>query len=145
MDKPLQHWYCDVCDGKIEDVESGYVIWRSTGLGYRGFKIVHQSKCDSDSYPASAALKNFIGSSGLNYLMSFLSPGPLMTRNRGGTPSVTDFDEFSDFVRRVQIPYYEEARRFFGIEEVINHFCDANEVYPYTPDVLKSIIEQYGR
>lgn len=145
MDEPLKTWYCDVCQGKIEDVKRGYVIWKSTGSGYRSFKIIHQGKCDLNSHPASAALEDFIGSRGLTYLLSFLTQGPLLTRSRSGTPSIEDFDEFTDLVRRVQTPYYEEARRLFGTEEVEDRFSDANEYLPYLPEMLKSIIEEHEK
>ncbi len=44
-----------------------------------------------------------------------------------------------DLFRRLQTPYYEEARRRFGKSEVRYQFSDSNEHYPYTQEVLQRI------
>jgi len=146
MEEPLKTWYCDVCGEKIEDASNGYVIWQSGGRTYRGFKIIHQGKCDLKSHPASAALNDFLGDKGLSYCMTFLSLGPVISNNGGaGHCYIQDFDEFTDFVRRVQLPYYEEARRLYGNPELLEDLSDANEFYPYVPEKMKALIQRYGR
>mgnify|MGYP003351512562 CR=1 FL=1 len=146
MDKPLTVWYCDICGGRIEDINEGYVIWKtSPGIRAENLTVIHQTKCDSNDFPASAALKDFVGPEGLAYLLSFLSLGPIMARRgQKSHSSVVDLDGFVDFVRRVQTPYYEEARRAFGAEKLREWFSDSNEVAPYLPERLKGIIEDYG-
>lgn len=148
MDKPLTKWYCDVCGGVIDDVKKGYVIWRTTNAGHQAhdFKIIHQNKCDLKSYHSSAALEDFLGQRGLAYLLAKLSHGPVITNLSGqGSPQrVADFDEYTDFVRRLQTPYYEEARRSFGNPEFLQDFNDSNEVYPYLPENLEKIVKRYG-
>lgn len=146
MDKPFTKWYCDVCGGKIEDASQGYVIWKSTdNLKYHGFKIIHKAKCDLKDYPASAALKDFLGNKGLAYLLSKLSIGPIKEAlGHGSHCQVTKTDEFVDFVRRVQTPFYEEARRNFENRDLIEDYSDSNEVSPYFPDNLEKIIKSYG-
>jgi len=42
---------------------------------------------------------------------------------------VGDIDAYVDLVRRLQTPYYEEARARFGEEDVANWLSDANEHY----------------
>ena len=146
MEEPLKTWYCDVCGEKIEDASKGYVIWRSAGRTYQGFKIIHQGKCDIKSHPASAALNDFLGDKGLSYCMTFLSLGPVISNSGGaGHCYIQDFDEFADFVRRVQVPYYEEARRLYGNHDLLEALSDANEFYPYVPERMKALIERYGR
>ena len=143
MIEPLKQWYCDVCSEIIEKPNNGYVIWKQGDdhLGY-GFKIIHQSKCDDKSYRSSEALRTFLGEDGRNYLLSFLSIGQIKI-NLGQVSSsrVKDMDEFVDFFRRVQTPYYEEARRRFNESELLDYFSDSNEFNPYTEEALKEIIE----
>ncbi len=146
MDKPLTVWYCDVCGERIEDSKIGYVIWQTTKeMKAHNFKIIHQSRCDIREFHSSSALEDFLGPKGLAYLLTFLSLGPIKM-HIGQTPhcDIIDFDEFGDFFRRVQTPYYEEARRAFGNEDLLDWFADSNQLSPYLPDTLKEIIERYG-
>jgi hypothetical protein len=144
MSQPLTYWYCDVCGEKIENVVGGYVIWKSGGLKAHGFKIIHQGKCDTNEYPSSAALSDFLGHAGLAYLFSKLSLGPVMLNNgQSSHCQIEDFDEFVDFMRRVQVPHYEEARRHFNNRNLLEDLSDANEVYPYLPEQLESISNKY--
>jgi len=55
---------------------------------------------------------------------------------------VGDIDAYVDLVRRLQTPYYEEARARFGEEDVANWLSDANEHYPYLPETLKRIADR---
>ena len=145
MDKPLTIWYCDVCQGRIDDLNSGYVIWRTNEqMKSHDFKIIHKMQCDRKDFPASAALRDFLGTDGLTYLLAFLSLGPVKKR-LGQKPfcGAQDTDEFVDFFRRVQTPYYEEARRLFGNEDYLDQNSDNNEVGPYLPDALKKAITKY--
>lgn len=142
MLKPLEQWICDVCGDVIESPEQGYVIWRHDEQ-YRecDFKIIHQTKCDTGAFPSSAAVEDFLGEAGLNYLLSFLSIGQIkvLLGQRSGA-SIKDMHEFVDFFRRMQTPYYEEARTKFSNHDLLEWFSDSNEVYPYKSEVLKRII-----
>jgi len=145
MDKPLTTWYCDVCDEKIEEIKQGYVIWKTGGnKKSRDFKIIHQKKCNLKEYSASAALNDFVGEKGLTTLLSMLSSGPIKKAlGRGSHCQIEDTDEFTDFTRRVQTPFYEEARRHFNDQNLIEDFNDSNEVSPYFPNQLEKIIKNY--
>ena len=141
MTKPLTTWRCDVCSEIIDSPESGYVIWKSDpNLLSHAFKVIHKRKCDLKDHHSSAALSDFLGEKGLSYLLSKLSLGPI--KKSQGQPSacqVADMDEFVDFFRRVQTPFYEQARIKFGDEQVKEDFSDSNELYPYLPEILKGI------
>ena len=143
MLKPLNEWVCDVCGGVVDSVANGYVIWkRDENMRDYGFKIVHKIKCDDKSFSCSQELAEFTGEAGLNTLLSLLSDGAIKN-NLYGQPTgvgVKSVDEFTDLFRRVQVPYYEEARTKFNDADVLNDFSDANEKYPYKPEVLKRII-----
>lgn len=143
MDSPLNTWYCDRCGEKIATVADGYVIWRS-GDQPRDFKIIHQGRCDNDRYECSAALSDFLGPEGLTYCLAFLDAGPIIRgySNSSAQP-LPDLFQFVDFMRRVQIPYYEEARRKFARPDVREDHCDWNEYAPYVPDALKAMVIRY--
>lgn len=145
MSQLLKEWYCDVCGSAINDAKDGYVIWRSdVNHKYHGFKIIHQAKCDIDSYPFSSALEDFIGEDGLAKLLSMLSLGPIKAKlNAGRYCHIADIDEFVDFIRRVQTPHYEEARRNFSDANLVHDYSDANEVAPYLQRDLQNIIKSY--
>lgn len=146
MDQPLTIFYCDVCGQPISSVDQGYVIWKKDDDNKsRCFKIIHRQKCDRKEYPASSALRDFLGPRGLAILTAKLSRGPIRAHlGQSHYSDVADLDEFVDFMRRVQIPHYEEARRLFSREELIHWFADANEVAPYLPETLERIIREYG-
>lgn len=147
MNKPLSTWYCDVCHEPIQDVEHGYVIWKSDESSRAcHFKIIHQLKCDQNDYMSSAALKDFLGVDGLTKLLSMISLGPIKGANGDGPyRDVANLDEFVDFIRRVQTPFYEEARRHFSEHDLLEDYTDANEAYPYLQDSLKEIAERKSR
>jgi len=145
MDKPLTVWYCDHCGDKIEDVDAGYVIWKYTDGKEHDFRIIHKVQCDNNSYSSSLPVMNFLGVDGLAKILSFLSPGPIIQGiDESPRCRLLNMNEFVDFVRRVQTPYYEEARRYFNDHDLLEHFGDSNEVYPYLRDVLKDIIARFG-
>lgn len=142
MDQPLTHWYCDVCNKKIDSVANGYIVWHDPaipGQGPHGFKIIHQGTCDIGGHNSSTALGDYLGADGLTQLLSHLSYGPIQQHQ--GTPAQPNSNEFVDFIRRLQTPYYEEARRKFGKSTVKQAFHGANEYYPYLQAQLIDIIQ----
>lgn len=144
MDKPLTVWYCDYCDDKIEEASLGYLIWKTTGIAAHDFKVLHHGKC-SDMFrrhPNSNPLQDFVGDIGLTRLLSMLSLGPINAKRAEGSRErlILSDDEFVDLVRRLHVPYYEEARRKFDEEDLIEEFSNSGEIRPYVPDTLKRII-----
>jgi hypothetical protein len=71
-------------------------------------------------------------------LLSWLSGGPM---SEAGHNRVGDLDAYVDLVRRVQTPWYEQARSLFQAEKTQHWLGDANEYRPYQPDVLRKIAE----
>src|SRR5262245_41822233 len=111
MLQPLQQFVCDTCHQPIEK-DNAYVIWREDddGLDY-DFRIVHHVQCDQRAeYPCSMPLYCFLGHDGLAYLTAFIDIGPLKrSLGQKGRPDFRSRVEFVDFLRRCQIPYYDEA------------------------------------
>lgn len=132
---PLTRWKCDHCGQPIESADDGYVVWEDDGSGDAGFEIVHQGQCDKSGKGSSSALRDFLGSNGLARLTSHLSYGIL--KDGAGQPKIADMDGFIDFFRRVQLPYYEEARS--GLLSEKEAWYDATEVRPYMQDVLQRL------
>jgi len=108
------------------------------------FKIVHQTVCDQDNQNASADLGDFFGVEGLTYLLTFLSSGPdNVGGKKGQLPIGKNLDGYVDFVRRVQVPYYEEARLTFRDPEYLEHVREHGATY--TPDKLAEVVRQFAR
>jgi hypothetical protein len=108
------------------------------------FRIVHGSRdrsCDpgaGQGFVANLPLHRFLGPDGLTMMLSWLSVGPL---KGGGGSRIADADQFVHFVRRVQIPYYEQAWPHLTTPEAHDLVGDANEYRPYTTDVLRQVAE----
>lgn len=152
---PLESWICDTCEGPVGT--NGILVYQSDADGKAfDFKIVHKASdsprdrsCDPQyagdpRYGASVDISSLVGTDGLAYLMTYLSAGPLIV---DGDPStdrvgVADMTAFVDLVRRVQTPYYEEARRRFADDDVINRFADSNEAYPYMQYALRDLVDE---
>lgn len=142
---PLECWMCDVCARTIESVGEGYVVWRvEDDHENRDFKIIHKGRCDPRGpYAFSLPLKDFLGADGLTQLLSFFSAGPLIGRDND-LCRIKDLHTFVDFVRRVQTPWYEEAREHFNHPDVIAEYRPFNEFVPYTTEVLKHIALRFA-
>lgn len=149
---PLETWVCDECGDEISEVSEGTVIWKSDAQDEHrayDFRIVHKNLgaaregCDPGNkagYQSNLDIAEFIGDGGVAHLLAFLSIGPLRQPSGDGYfPRVKDLDEFVDLFRRLQTPWYEEARRRFDDQEVQYRLSDANEVYPYLPVTLERV------
>ena len=148
--QPLQQWICDECHGVIDGPSVGNVVWISKSgtpkapeLRYSNFRIVHMGSCDdSKKYSGSLSITDFLGVDGLNTLLGMLDVGQVKRRlGQTGEPTVRDMGSYVDLFRRVQVPRYEEARQYFGNEEVLDLHSDGNEFSPYTETALAEIIQ----
>lgn len=162
MLEPLQKYICDYCGEIINSTEEGYVEWLSerdekTGRSkYHGFKIVHHrpdspNKDEGGCYHYThepgrqdVHLRHFTGEAKMAHILSLIDVGPYHDPGFRG-PRVRDVREYIDFVRRLTIPYFEEARRYWHRAVEDGYFSDANEVWIYIPDNLRELIERYGR
>lgn len=142
--KPLEQWICDHCGEVIESSREAYVIWHPEDQDGRlvrsDFRIIHQGRCDDENLISSAPIRDFLGVDGIAYLTSFLTLGPALgaSSDRG-----VNNDQFADFFRRVQVPYYEEARRKFQDPEVKHYLQGSSEVATYLQEDLKKIAEEF--
>jgi hypothetical protein len=142
----LTSWCCDACGQQIEKADQGHVIWQWTGsLRYSGFKIIHKQRCNIEMYSSSAELSDFLGPRGVVYLTTFLSVGPIKLSLGQRSDCFVDpmgMDAFVDLFRRVQVPYYEEARGRFARPALTGERDDQDESGRYLPETLRRMVER---
>lgn len=112
--KPLEQFICDGCNEPVDKADS-YIEWLrlpdNQGKG-GGFRIIHNNrKCRA--YPDSEFLLDMpIGDLShddmLPYLLSKIDVGERLQPKYSG-PRVADLREYVELIRRLLIPYYEEA------------------------------------
>jgi hypothetical protein len=157
---PLKQWYCDVCEELIERPEQGMLQWYhdkdAAGKSVeRGFRIVHNAgfsprRPTGDCYYvfeehhfADEHLTGVLGTRGLLNLLSFIDVGPLLNPSYRG-PQAADLRELTEIIRRLHVPYYEEARQYWDRAREDGFFADASELWPYLPDTSRDVIHLYG-
>lgn len=152
--RPLEQFVCDTCGEIIDTPEQGYIEWLDDKKAGR-FNIVHHSlrsplkpsrSCyqHENAYGRSdSALQDFLGSRGVVEMLSFIDVGHYHRPEYHG-PDVADLREWTEVARRLFIPHYEEARLYWDRALADGFFEGANELWPYLPETLQKLIEQYG-
>lgn len=149
----LKQWVCDVCGKIIEKPEDGYVQFHKDNNGkYDDFIIVHHllasprkniSQNGCYIYDLDLDLESFLGEKGIGYLLSFLDPGPYHVPDFKSR--VSNIRKWVELMRRLHVPYYEEARLYWNRASADGYFYDSNEIYIYSPENLKDMIEHYEK
>jgi len=147
MLKPLRQWICDTCGEVIESPADGWIgFLKDEGLKAHDFRIVHHvmfspRSPSSNCYPynnranrVSLHLKWLTGDTGIAYLLNFI--------DSYGVKEV-DIKEFGELMRRLFIPYYEEAREYFGRALGDGYFQDHTDLTKSSPDDFRKVIEKY--
>lgn len=153
MLEPLKQFFCDTCEDIIEKPEDGWVEWLTSYDDKRerwvekNFRICHhRARCMrlashpdvSDNHLHNLLEDNTMIIQLYDMLESESDP------NRGF--GVEDIGEVVEFLRRLTLPYYEEARRH--LEQAKDEgFIEGGpgEISHYLPRTLKSVIEQYSK
>lgn len=162
---PLKQFICDTCGNIIQKPEDGWVEWihshdESKGKFYdHSFRIVHHKSASPKKESSHCGcyqhtnmdrrsddhLHHFIDDEfKMANILSFLDVGPYHCNTFSGT-GINDIREYVEFVRRLTIPYYEEARIYWQEALEDGYFEDANEIWIYGTKTLKQLIEKYGR
>jgi hypothetical protein len=153
--KPLEQWYCDTCGKIIEKAKDGYVVWshdthQTLGWLAHSFSIIHHStkspgyperNCDDNSRPASLALVDFVGPRGIIQGLAMVDPGSFHDRVFKGA-RIRDMREWTEFMRRLHVAHYEEARRYWK-RATASYFSDENEIGIFMPDSLRQMIAHF--
>jgi hypothetical protein len=104
-------WRCSSCGELITRIQDGWVEWLAGEDGQgsarlRGLRLVHRNHCRYDEHQEfhrdqsiveGLALERFVGPDGLMLLLSCLASGEFPR------------DEILELIKRVQVPYYEQA------------------------------------
>ena len=146
--EPLIQWICDLCGKVIEKPEDGYVAWgENEQRQIDRIRILHKNNhvnghipgCGHDNFrsPMSQPLESLLGDNGKVYLLSMIDPDPGLCWEF--SKRIADMRLFLEFFRRVQLPYYEEARMYWGKARSDSFFDGANEIWTYLPRNLKAV------
>lgn len=162
--RPLKQWICDTCGEVIRQPKHGYLEWVATvdnGVYHaHELRIVHHAPrspyynkktlrggCyghDGKYGRSDLPLDCFVGSVGLSRFLSiFLDVGPDLKPDYPG-PQVVDMRAAVEVMRRLYVPYYEEARLYWAVARGDGFFREDNEVTRYRPSTLRELIAQYG-
>lgn len=136
----MKGWICDTCGERIEKVEDGWVEWmkypkdgadRGEVKKYegKGLRLVHHRSvnpgCAYDQKVEYATRKGLLSDLPLS---EFLGPDGLMQLLGFIATNIVPTEECLEMIKRLHIPEYEDARRFF--DEAIR-----GEVFePNTPE-----------
>ena len=143
---PLRQWICDTCGEIIKSPEEGWFEWyddRKTSL-QSGFRIVHHRRpCMYDEgvlrqqgkLVSDLNLTTVIGSDGLGNLLFHIE------LSEKGVRKLKNLNEFIEILRRLHIPYWEEARLCWeeAYKDGFHDKCSFDE------EMLLSIISEYGK
>lgn len=157
---PLKQWICDTCGELIPLPEAGYVEWLDDGaeLGARDFYVVHHGPA-SPKHPQGHCYQHedhkdrrdlpvdrFLGDAGLSYLLSFLDHGKEFDPKGKHPPRVKGGNrEWVELVRRLHLPYFEEARQYFNEAKADGMIGDYGPDQFYDAEILKGVIKQYRK
>jgi hypothetical protein len=115
--KPLQEWHCDKC-GEIVNPENGWLEWLGPiNRHSHSFHIVHNRDIcfHHTRHPdrKDQHLHYYLGTNGLEKLITMIDPGLLSGSERDPNTTCPEASSFSEILRRLHIPYYEEGRLYF--------------------------------
>lgn len=155
MLKPLEEWICDECGEVIQGAENGYLEFLSD-QDHRPFEIrlVHTVPASprqrgdgcfahtEDLRRGDVPLIDFVGPDGLVHLLSLIDYGPVLQGPGELRPGVRD-SSWTEAVRRLHVPHYEDARQYFASAKANGEYADHNEYSPYRQECLQRVIDEY--
>jgi hypothetical protein len=160
--EPLEQFVCDTCGKVIQASREGWLEWiddrgsvpPSTVRKVHSFRICHhrphsplggENGCYKHTDEAGRCDNhlNHILEHRVAELLWFVDEGKYHDPRYSG-PSVSDFREWAELVRRLTIPYYEQARLYWKQAEDDGFFDGYNEIKIFTPIVLMGVIEKYA-
>ncbi|WP_246946157.1 hypothetical protein [Bacillus pinisoli] len=132
--KPLEEWICDVC-GDIIKSTNDWLEWETNNITDKdeNFRLVHHT-CkrtnDTNTLLKDLYIHRVLGNNGLAKLLNTLE-----------TLNPNNVSDFTEIIRRLHLPYYEEARQFLE-EARINGEYFSTEL---TEEDCKYIIDEYSK
>lgn len=157
--KPLQQWYCDSCREIIKKPEDGWVHWRKekrgqapTEWGVHSIEILHRAHtsprgeggCFRAPIEKELHLSRFLGPEGIARLVSMMDVGVYHDPDRLELVGVKDIRNWAEVFRRLHLPYYEEARRYFDRARADGTLDAVDEIELYHERILHDLVSTYG-
>jgi hypothetical protein len=157
---PLKQFICDTCGEIIEKPEDGWIEWIHSDDGMQTeFNIVHHAGSSPRKIFNHEGCYQHGGRNGRmdNNLNQYINPNVIMSfllhfldigrhhdpsRNYIGKVNIS---EYVELVRRLTIPYYEEARLYWEMAKNDGYFDGENEISIYSVNFLKGIIDKYSK
>ncbi len=105
--EPFTRWRCDECGQEIASARDGWIEWRERDGVMCDFRIVHHisasprgdgTGCYGESTVGNMLMEETLWADGLAWLLGLLAKSPVDRR------------QFAELVRRLHVPFYEEAR-----------------------------------
>lgn len=149
MLNPLEQFICDSC-GQVMGLDDGCLAWlQGAGQKATGFRIVHNRiGCHYPPHTQNLSdlpLRNVAGVNGMAQLYALLDIGPYHDPHGQCVLQVANIREYMEVLRRLTLPFYEEARLYWNDAQSDGYFDGANEVGIYLPSTLENLISRYGR
>lgn len=157
---PLRQFICDTCGEIIEKPEDGWIEWIHSDDGMQTeFNIIHNAGSSPRKEFNHEGCYQHGGRNGrmdnhlnqytdpnviMSFLLHFIDMGRYHDPN-GKYIAKVDISEYVDLVRRLTIPYYEEARLYWKEAKDDGYFDGANEILIYSVNFLKGIVEKYSK
>ncbi|MFI5298378.1 MAG: hypothetical protein ACHREM_09790 [Polyangiales bacterium] len=154
--RPLEQFFCDSCGAVIARPAHGIVTWAheedaDVGRKNHSFTIIHAADrtpnpsrpCDDGVRTSVRPLVDWLGTRGLIHGFGMLDAG-LHHQPRFSGTRVRDVREWTELMRRLHLPYFEEARHFWTPASA-GYFGDVSEEKIYQPTYLRQLIEHFER
>jgi hypothetical protein len=157
---PLMQFKCDTCHEVINSPNEGWLEWledcesKSQQRKAHSFRICHHLLNSPFGGEKGCYVHSDKGNSSTMHLGHFLEDRMahlLRCTDIGDyhdpdfrNPRIVDLRQWAELVRRVSIPYYEEARLYWTKATDDGYFDGANEIRIYTQDFLRTLVEEYA-
>lgn len=155
---PLRQWVCDHCRGVIEEPGDGWLEFKRDEEGKaHSFRIVHHTTASPRApggncyYPRSElggdlSLENVVQGAdpGIAYFLAWIDDRrPLLGDDRDWNPTV-HVPDLIEIMRRLYIPYYEEARLYYEDELDLGGLRDMDCMQMTMPETTKRLVDEHG-
>ena len=145
--KPLEQWVCDTCGGLIEKPEDGWMEYYRNYSNNKcyGHYICHAGGgCYKDTQYGAGKRNLHLEGNHLDRVIALPWFGHILhvleLVAQGKIPDKINMPDLIEVMRRMYIPYYEEARFYLKQAQLNEGDWDGCD---WSPDTFKQIIEEY--
>jgi hypothetical protein len=89
-------------------------------------------------------LRRFLGPAGIVQLLSMMDVGAFHDPEGRELAGVKDVRNWVEVFRRLHVPYYEEARRYFDEARDDGELDGISEIALYLQPTLEALVRKYG-